>query len=128
VNLVCLPLEGVKVILGMDWLSINHVVIDYGWRIIVFPETKGIRLVSTQEVLREVKEGATCFMIVAHSEKISTEEQINRITMVEEYADVFPNEIPELPPSRDIDFSIDLIFGAGPMSTAPYRMAPEELV
>jgi len=46
---------------------------------------------------------------------------------VEEYADVFLDEIPELPPSRDVDFSIDLIPGAGPMSTAPYRMAPTEL-
>ena len=46
---------------------------------------------------------------------------------MDEYADVFPDEIPELPPSRDIDFSIDLIPGAGPVSAAPYRMAPAEL-
>ncbi|XP_027941103.1 uncharacterized protein LOC114194895 [Vigna unguiculata] len=39
VNLVCLPLEGLEVILGMDWLSINHVVLDCGRRRIVFPET-----------------------------------------------------------------------------------------
>jgi len=37
VNLVCLPLEGLEVILGMDWLSINHVVLDCGRRRIVFP-------------------------------------------------------------------------------------------
>jgi len=36
VNLVCLPLEGLEVILGMDWLSINHVVLDCGRRKIVF--------------------------------------------------------------------------------------------
>jgi len=40
---------------------------------------------------------------------------------------MFPDEILELPPSRDVDFSIDLIPGAGPVSMAPYRMAPAEL-
>ena len=46
---------------------------------------------------------------------------------MDEYADVFPAEILELPPNRDIDFSIDLILGASPMSAAPYRMVPMKL-
>ena len=46
---------------------------------------------------------------------------------MEEYANVFPDEIPELPPSRDMDFTIDLIPGAGLVSMAPYQMAPAEL-
>ena len=127
VNLVCLPLEGLEVILGMDWLSINRVVLDCGWRRIVFPETEGMELVTSGEALKEMKRGSTCFVIVAQEKKMSAEEQISKIPVVDEYADVFPDEIPELPPSRDIDFSIDLIAGAGPMSAAPYRMAPAEL-
>ena len=47
--------------------------------------------------------------------------------MVVEYVDVFPDEIPELLPSRDVDFTIDLISGAGLVSMAPYWMAPAEL-
>jgi len=66
-------------------------------------------------------------MIVAQAEKMSTVEKISRIPVVDEYADVFPDEIPEFPPSRDVDFSIDLIPGAGPVSMAPYRMTPAEL-
>jgi len=54
VNLVCLPLEGLDVILGMDWLSINHVVIDCGRRKIVFREIEGIELVSSQEAVKEM--------------------------------------------------------------------------
>jgi len=127
VNLICLPLEGLEVILGMDWLSINHVVLDCGRRIIVFPETEGIELVTSGEAVKEMKRGSTCFVIVAQEKKMSTEEQISKIPIVDEYADVFPDEIPELPPRRDIDFSIDLIPGAGPVSAAPYRMAPAEL-
>jgi len=42
VNLICLEMECLDVILGMDWLSNNHIVIDYGRHIIVFPNTKGL--------------------------------------------------------------------------------------
>ena len=41
--------------------------------------------------------------------------------------DVFPSEIPGMPPKRDIDFHIDLVPGAKPISRAPYRMTTEEL-
>jgi len=67
-------------------------------------------------------------MIVAHTEKNSTAEKISVIPVVEGYVDVFRNEIPELPLSRDVDFTIDLILGAGPVFMAPSRMAPTELV
>jgi len=127
VNLVCLPLEGLDVILGMDWLSNNYVIIDCGRRSLVFPEHEGLELISAQRAINEVEAGATYFMIVAHAEKNSTVEKISVIPVVEEYAYVFPDEIPELPPSRDVDFFINLIPGAGPVSMAPYRMAPAEL-
>ena len=66
-------------------------------------------------------------MIVAQTEKKSTIEKISLIPVVDEYADVFSDEILELPPSRDVDFTINLIPEAGPLSMAPYRMAPPEL-
>jgi len=40
-------MEGLDVILGMDWLSSNHVVIDCGQRKIVFPDTVGLELISS---------------------------------------------------------------------------------
>ena len=52
VNLICLPLEGLDVILGMDWLSDNHVIIDCGRRSVVFPETNELPLISTREVVK----------------------------------------------------------------------------
>jgi len=69
VNLVCLPLEVLDVILGMDWLSNNHIIIDYGWRSLVFPEHEGLELISTQEAMKALQEGATCFMVMAKPEK-----------------------------------------------------------
>jgi hypothetical protein len=49
-------------------------------------------------------------------------------TILREYRDVFPEEIPGLPPRRDIDFSIELAPGAVPVSRTPYRMSMPELV
>jgi len=77
--------------------------------------------------MREIEVEATCFMIVAQAEKKITEEQIRMIPVVDEYGDVFLDEILELPPSRDMNFTIDLIPGAGPVSMALYRMVPAEL-
>jgi len=77
--------------------------------------------------MKEVEDGATCFMIVAQRKKKNTAEQIRSIPVVDEYADVFPDEIPELLPSRDVDFTIDIIPGAGLVLMAPYRMALAEL-
>ncbi|CAJ2673837.1 unnamed protein product [Trifolium pratense] len=52
---------------------------------------------------------------------------ISSIPIVQEFQDVFPEDITSLPPEREIEFSIDLVPGAEPISTAPYRMSPLEL-
>ena len=44
-----------------------------------------------------------------------------------EYVDVFPDELPELPPYRVVDFGIELHTGTSPISMTPHRMAPVEL-
>ena len=50
------------------------------------------------------------------------------IPVVHEFEDVFSDEVPGLPPSKEVEFSIDLVPRTGPVSMAPYRMAPAELV
>jgi hypothetical protein len=45
-----------------------------------------------------------------------------------EFKDVFPEEVPRLPPKRDLDFSIDLVPGVVPTSKVPYKMSTPELV
>jgi len=65
VNLICLPMEGLDVILSMDWLASNHVVIDCGQRRVVFPNAEGLELISSNQVEKEIEDGATCFMILA---------------------------------------------------------------
>ena len=52
---------------------------------------------------------------------------IKEVEVVDEFEDVFPNDLPGLPPDREIEFAIELIPGATPVSKAPYRLAPVEL-
>ena len=53
--------------------------------------------------------------------------KVGNIPVVCEFPDVFLEELPGLPPQREIDFKIELIPGAQPISKVPYRMAPTEL-
>nr|KYP54958.1 Transposon Ty3-G Gag-Pol polyprotein [Cajanus cajan] len=53
---------------------------------------------------------------------------MDEIDVVRDFAEVFPDEVPGLPPVREMEFIIDLVPGAGTVSVAPYRMAPAELV
>ncbi|XP_027905913.1 uncharacterized protein LOC114165505 [Vigna unguiculata] len=128
VNLICLPLVGLDVILGMDWLSANHILIDCNERKVLFPSLEDEdRLVSSQQVDKAIKEGSQCFLILT---QLSVENEAGPLEapVVGDFSDVFPEEVPGLPPTREIEFSIDLVPGAGPVSIAPYRMAPAELV
>ena len=55
---------------------------------------------------------------------VSTPEEV---VVVKEFLDVFLDEIPGLPPNREIEFNIELVQGTTPISKAPYRMAPIEM-
>nr|GEU75753.1 reverse transcriptase domain-containing protein [Tanacetum cinerariifolium] len=60
-------------------------------------------------------------------EKKSDEKQLKYIPVVREFLDVFPEDLPGLPPVRQVEFQIDLIPGATPVARAPYRLAPSEM-
>ena len=49
------------------------------------------------------------------------------ILVVCEFPNVFPDELPSLPPDRDVEFKIGLVPGMAPISRRPYRMPPNEL-
>ena len=54
--------------------------------------------------------------------------ELNKVPVVCEFPDVFPEELPGMPPDREIEFSIELAPGTAPIYKKPYRMAPSELV
>ena len=64
-------------------------------------------------------------LVVAHAEASS---DLASIPVVCEFLDVFPEDLPGLPPNRDVEFTIELEPGTAPISRRSYRMAPKELV
>ncbi|XP_017428775.2 uncharacterized protein LOC108336836 [Vigna angularis] len=97
VHLISLPLQGLDVILGIDWLSANRILIDCNKKELIFPNPEKSELLSLQQVLKEVKEGSSCFIILTHLEVEKNEQNLD-IPIVNEFSDVFPEEVPGLPP------------------------------
>ena len=52
---------------------------------------------------------------------------MEKIPIVREFLDVFPEELPGIPPEREVDFSIEIVPRTAPISRTPYRMAPSKL-
>nr|GEV57021.1 putative reverse transcriptase domain-containing protein [Tanacetum cinerariifolium] len=53
--------------------------------------------------------------------------KLEDIPIVRKFPDVFPEDLSGLPPSRDVEFRIDLIHGSMPVAKSPYRLAPTEM-
>jgi hypothetical protein len=115
-SLIVLESQGLDVILGMDWMTEYEAVIECAKRSIMLttPEKKRIRFKSTFE-LRGTK--------INSLKGVSIED----VHIVREYPDVFPEELPGMPPDRDVEFLIDLMPGTGPVAKRPYKMDVEEL-
>ena len=65
---------------------------------------------------------------MAHVRELSSQvREPASVPVVREFLDVFPDELPGLPPAREIEFEIELMPGTRPISIPPYRMAPAEL-
>ncbi|XP_073057318.1 uncharacterized protein [Primulina eburnea] len=133
-DLIELPIKNYDIILGMDWLfrhqaKLNcytkEVYLQTSHPIISKPNpTMGI--VSTAEaraILKDNGQGFLAYLINKPKDQL----KISEISVVQEFPEVFPEEINTLPPQRDVEFSIDLIPEAQPRSKTPYRMAPSEL-
>jgi hypothetical protein len=116
-NLIHLGLGGLDVILGMNWLTQHQVVLDVAMRMVeihsptsghttlYFPKAEGINYCSYTAITV----------------------QLENIPVVCEYPDVFPYDLPAMPPDRDVEFVIELQPGTAPISKRPYRMPPKEL-
>ncbi|GJT08760.1 hypothetical protein Tco_0843222 [Tanacetum coccineum] len=88
---------------------------------------KGIGLSGAQEYMAK---GCQVFLaqISAKEEEDKSEgKQIKDVPIVRDFPEVFPKDLPGLPPTRPVEFQIDLIPGATPVARAPYRLAPSEM-
>jgi hypothetical protein len=121
-NLVVLELKDIDVILGMDSL-IKHIVL-------INCAKKSIKLITPNEKeLEFVAETVVTAKGVANRAKVNqlTASQGSKVLVVSEFPDVFLEELPGMPPDRDIEFVIELMPDTAPLYKSPYRMATLEL-
>ncbi|KAJ0451777.1 putative nucleotidyltransferase, Ribonuclease H [Helianthus annuus] len=137
-----MQLGSFDIIVGMDFLRENHAEVvcfdkmirfslANGDLLCVYGETasKGLKLMSCVQASKYLRKEHKAFLaniIVAEKEK-KKKAEVKDVPVVREFPQVFPDDLPGLPPSRDIDFRIDLIPGANPVAKAPYRLAPSEM-
>ena len=139
-DLMELPLEEFDLILGMDWLTKHKATLDCAAKRMV------LRTVNDEEVMiigerrdylsnvvsalraeKLMRKGCEAYLALV-SEAKTEDLTVETIRTVREFRDVFPEELSGLPPNREVEFGIDLLPGTAPVSIAPYRMAPKELV
>ncbi|GJR75602.1 putative reverse transcriptase domain-containing protein, partial [Tanacetum coccineum] len=103
INLMPIKLGSFDVVIGMDWLSKYHA-----------------KILCDEKVVHIPIDGET--LIIRADEK-----SLEDIPVVKEFLDVFPENLPGIPPMRQVEFQIDLITGVAPIARTPYRLAPSEM-
>ncbi|GJV09410.1 putative reverse transcriptase domain-containing protein [Tanacetum coccineum] len=138
IDLMPIKLGSFDVVIGMDWLSKYHAKILCDEKVVHIPidgETLIIRgdrsktrlnLISCIKTEKYISRGCQVFMIQV-MEKKADEKRLEDIPVVKEFPDVFPEDLPGIPPVRQVEFQIDLIPGAAPIARTPYRLAPLEM-
>ncbi|GJZ37099.1 putative reverse transcriptase domain-containing protein [Tanacetum coccineum] len=108
------------VIIGMDWLSKYHAVIVYDEKIVrchVF-----LAHVTAKKAEDKSKENTA-----KKVEEKSKEKRLEDVPIVHDFPEVFLEDLPGIPPTRQVEFQINLILGAAPVARAHYRLAPSEM-
>ncbi|GJY64740.1 hypothetical protein Tco_0466200 [Tanacetum coccineum] len=132
--------------IGMDWLSKYHAVIicdekivriPYGDEILIIRGDKSdirrksrLNIISCTKTHKYLKKG--CHVFLAHITKNKTkdkseEKRLKDVPIVRDFPEVFPKDLPGLPPTRQVEFQNNLVLGVAPVARAPYRLAPSEM-
>ncbi|KAM0051849.1 putative nucleotidyltransferase, Ribonuclease H [Helianthus debilis subsp. tardiflorus] len=138
-DLLPVELGSFDVVVGMDWLSSNKAEVVCHEKTIRIPmadeemivvhgekRDTPLRIISCLKARKCLQKGCVAFL--AHiMDKEAAVPKIEDIPVVKEYPEVFPEDLPGLPPQRQVEFHIDLAPGAAPVAKAPYRLAPSEM-
>ena len=133
------PMEDIDVILGMDWLAACHADVGCYSKTVKF-DIPGISpfvfkgddcptlasIISSMSAMQLMDKGNQGFLAVVRDVDAEVP-SLDQVSIVREFPDVFSDELPRMPPDREVKFSIELAPGVQPVSIPPYRMAPTEL-
>ena len=135
VDLRVMDILDFDVILGIDWFTAHRVINDCDSRRIIAYTRDGIHVTfqgekhdSLPQTMHDSKwSGQLMGWLASLTLEDEGSQDLGLPRVVCEYEDVFPYELPRLPPHRDVEFFIELHPGTLPISMTPHRMAPVEL-
>src|SRR3954467_3789829 len=116
-SLIAIKSSDIDVILGMDWLSRQNAVLDCKAKSVKLTHPSGKTINYTSPRTRTQ----------VHSLNVLPLPELEDIPVVRDFPDVFPEELPGMPPDRCVEFIVDLVPRTAPISKRPYKMAPHEL-
>ncbi|KAI3743596.1 hypothetical protein L1987_61306 [Smallanthus sonchifolius] len=138
-RLFLLTLGGFDIVLGMDWLAANeaqiickrkriHIKAPSGSPITVYGDwnctmPNVISMIKAESYMRR---GCEAYLAYVIDDRMKMNENKN-VPVVCNFPEVFREDLPGLPPDREIEFHFDLLPGAEPVAKAPYRLAPSEM-
>ncbi|GJV75536.1 putative reverse transcriptase domain-containing protein [Tanacetum coccineum] len=146
INLMPVELGSFDAIIGMDWLVKYQAIIVCAEKIVRIPwgnetlivhgdgSNQGhearLHIISYTKTQEYMLKGCPVFLAninTKETEDKSEKKRLEDVPIVRDFLDVFPEDLPGLPPTRQVEFQIDLIPGAAPVARAPYRLAPSEM-
>ncbi|KAJ0852194.1 putative nucleotidyltransferase, Ribonuclease H [Helianthus annuus] len=139
IDLIPITLGSFDIVIGMDWLSQQQAEILCKEKIVRIPrsgkeslEVQGdksgvvIGIISFRKAQKCLRKGHTAILALV-TDASTKEKRLEDIPVVCDFPQVFPEDLPGLPPHRQVEFQIELAPGAAPIARAPYRLAPTEL-
>jgi hypothetical protein len=117
-NIIVLSGQGIDVILGISWMKMHKAILDIAVRLVHLSSLMYGKVTLHLTVISRIK--ASLHHVV--------EKKIEEIPVVQEFPDVFPNDLLGMPPERAIKFKIELQLGTAVIAKSLYRMTPVELV
>ncbi|GKA86662.1 putative reverse transcriptase domain-containing protein [Tanacetum coccineum] len=146
IDLIPIELGSFDVIIDMDWLANHQAVIVYDEKIVQIPygdevlivqddrdgkeEKSKLSIISCNKTHKYIERGCLIFLAQVtkkETEDKSKEKRIEDVPTVRDFSEVFPEDLPGLLPTRQVEFQIDLVPDAAPVARAPYRLALSEL-
>ncbi|GJU74678.1 putative reverse transcriptase domain-containing protein [Tanacetum coccineum] len=138
IDLMVIELGSFDIIIGMDWLSRYDAAILCGEKKVRIPlegktlviegdrNNSRLKIVSCIKAQKYIEKGCELFLAQVTEQELK-EKRLEDVPVIQDFPEVFPEELPGLPPPRQVEFRIDLIPGAAPVARAPYRLAPSEM-
>ncbi|GJW58468.1 putative reverse transcriptase domain-containing protein [Tanacetum coccineum] len=146
INLIPVEMGSFDVIIGMDWLSRYQAVIDCAKKIVRIPfgneilivrgdgsnneHESRLNIITYTRTQKYLQRGCQVFLAHVTTKEVedkSEKKRLEDVPIVRDFLELFPEDLPGIPPARQVEFQIDLIPGAAPVARVPYRLAPSEM-